>query len=295
MIAASRTLAIITSLFSFSANAEITEGGRGMLFGVDHAYAVTAKHDWVLDNQSGAAQGLHMVFYPKGETWSTTPVFAYGRSIPTTEAADIETHVKNTVQEFRKDGNPNYVSQKQAQLTLKNGQKPEIYFYSGDQWGNYEAAAYFRETDTINYLVFNSRTKESFDRHLPDFMQIASSYRNLYKPATAVTVEKLKQLKSESSFLLKQPDGKEYKARALQAVGQMMANTMRDCTAYLRDANMPAFHYFIRIDKKGDILDSNIYPTNALSVCFSGTMSVAEYPAHSFESFLLHIEMKITP
>lgn len=290
-----RILAIATFLVVFSVNAGITEGGRGMLFGTDHAFAVTAKSGWVLDNQSGVGQGLHMVFYPKGETWLNSPVIIYGRAVPAAEVADVKTHVENTVSEFRKNGSPNYSGEKQPPLVLKNGRKTELYFYSGDQWGNYEAAVYFREDDTINYLVFNSRSKENFDKYLKDFQQIASTYQNLYRPAAVVTVEKLNSLKKESSSMLKKPEGKEYEAAAVQAVGQTMATAMRDCTDYIRNKEMPAFSYFVRIDKEGGIVESYIYPTNALSACFSGLMSNAQYPAHTFESFLLNIEMKVTP
>lgn len=290
-----RTATIITLLISFSASASITEGGRGMLFGEDHAFAVTAKSGWVLDNQSGVGQGLHMVFYPKGETWTNSPAIIYGRAVPTAEAADVNRHVENTVSEFRKNGSPDYSSEQQPPLTLENGHKAEIYFYFDDQWGNYEAAVYFQETDTINYLVFNTRSKETFDKYLGDFQQIARSYQNLYRPAAAVTPEKLNSLKNESSSVLKKLGGQEYEAKAVQAIGQTMATAMRDCTAYMRDKDMAAFSYFVRIAREGGIIESSIYPTNALSTCFSGLLSNAHYPAHAFESFLLHIEMKLTP
>jgi ElaB/YqjD/DUF883 family membrane-anchored ribosome-binding protein len=290
-----RVFAIIALLISFPANASIIEGGRGMLFGANHAFAVTAKPGWVIDNQSGAGQGLHMVFYPKGETWPNSSVIIYGRSISTAEVTDVKTHVENTIGEFRKNGNPNYTGKHQPPVKTNTGQEADIYFYSGDQWGNYEAAAYFRETDTINYLVFNSRTKENFDKYLSDFQQIVSSYQNLYEPAAEVTADILNDLKSESSSDLKKPGGKEYETKAVQAVGHTMANAMRDCTNYISNENMPAFSYFVRIDRKGDILDSSVYPTNALSACFSGLMTSAQYPAHALGSFLLNMEMKITP
>ncbi|MDA1324344.1 MAG: hypothetical protein O3C34_06335 [Proteobacteria bacterium] len=102
-----RFLAIVTFFIALSASAGIIEGGRGMLFGADHAFAVTAKSGWVLDNQSGANRGLHMIFYPKGETWSKSPVFIYGRATPTSEAANVKTKVARTVNEFHINGSPN--------------------------------------------------------------------------------------------------------------------------------------------------------------------------------------------
>jgi len=290
-----RIFAIVTFLISFSANASITEGGRGMLFGVDHAFAVTAKSGWVLDNQSGASQGLHMVFYPKGGTWSDSPVIVYGRAIPTTETANVKSQVEKTLSDFRKNGSPNYSGEAQSPLTLANGQKADLYLFTGDQWGNYEAVAYFQETDTINFLVFNSRTKENFDKYIGDFRQIISSYQNLYRPPTKIPGEKLDSLKKESTLILAKPEGKEYESKAVQAIGQTMASAMRDCTSYLRNKEMPAFSYFVRINNDGNISESNIFPTNALSACFSGLMSGAKFPAHTFESFVLNIEMKLSP
>lgn len=290
-----RIITIVTLLISISANASIIERGRGILFGVDHAFAVTAKSGWVLDDQSGANQGLHMVFYPKGETWSESPVVIYGRAISTTEAASVKSQVERTVNQFRRNGSPNHSSEAQAPLTLPSGNKAELYLFSGDQWGNYEAVAYFQETKTINFLVFNARTKENFDKYIGDFHKIISSYQNLYKSPATNARAKLNRLKRESSSILAKPGGKEYESKAVQAIGQTMASTMRDCTSYLGNKELPAFSYFVRIDRKGNIHESDIFPTNALSVCFSALMSAAKYPAHAFKYFLLNIEMKPLP
>lgn len=290
-----RIFAITALLVSISASAGVTEGGRGMLFGADHAFTVTATSGWVLDNQSGIKQGLHMIFYPKGETWSKSPVIVYGQSTSTTDAASVKSQVERTVSDFRKNGSPNYSSEAQAQIPLPNGKKADLYFFSGDQWGNYEAAAYFQETDTVNYLVFNSRTKENFEKYIVDFQKIVSSYQNVYKPSAVTTGDKLESLKRESSSILAKPGGKEYEATAVKAVGQVMADAMSDCTSYLRNKEMPAFSYFVRIDNEGSTTESSVFPTNALSACFSGLMAGAKYPAHTFESFLLDIEMKLAP
>ena len=236
-----------------------------------------------------------MVFYPKGETWSESPVIIYGRATSIAEAGSVKHLAERTVNGFRKNGSPNYSSEAQAPLTLPSGQKAELYQFSGDQWGNYEAVAYFQETDTINFLVFNSQTKETFEKFIEDFRQIVSSYHNLYRSPAKNTRAKMDSLKRESSSILAKSGGKEYESKAVRAVGQTIASTMRDCTSYFRNKDLPSFSYFVRIDREGNISESNIFPTNALSACFSGLMSSAKYPAHTFESFVLNIEMKISP
>jgi hypothetical protein len=290
-----RILALVLFLATFPTHAEITEGGSGVLFGSDHAFAVTAKAGWVLDNQSGVGQGLHMLFYPKDQHWPNSPVIIYGRSIATSEAPDVGTLVANTISEFHADGSPDYSGARQAPLVLQNGQEAELYFYAGDQWGNYEAAIYFQEADTINYLVLTSRSKESFDKYYQDFREIAATYQNRYTPSAELTAEKRNRLEKESRALLQKPGGKDYEMKAVQAVGQDMVNAMRDCTTRIPEDEMPSFHYFVRIDRDGTIIESSIFPTSALSTCFSGIMSGAQYPAHGFDTFLLNIEMKYSP
>ena len=50
------------------------ELGCGMLYGKNHTYFLCAPDAWVLDNKSGANQGLHAVFYPVGGYWQHSPV-----------------------------------------------------------------------------------------------------------------------------------------------------------------------------------------------------------------------------
>lgn len=280
-------------LFPINVHASITEGGRGVLFGEKFSFSATAKSGWVLDNQSGIKQGLHMIFYPKEETWASSPVIIYGRSVPKTEVKTIKSQVEKTLIEFHSNGSPNYVSDAQPPLTLSNGNVAERYFFSGDQWGNYEAVVYFDEPDTINYLVFNARTKTDFNRHVEHFLTIASSYKNLYTPEGLRTDGKQQALKQESTSLLEKPGAQEYEKKAIQSVGQTIANTMRECSSYFLEKQRPSFSYFVRIGSNGDIDESYIFPSSSFTSCFSGVMATTKYPPHKYGSFLLTIEMNI--
>ncbi len=154
-----------------------------MLFGDNHAFFVTAPKGWILDNKSGVNQGLHMVFYPVGYTWANSPVVAYGRAA--NKEGDIQSvldQVKRTVAEFRAQGNPKYVAKKGTPIDLPDGKRVHVYYFEGDQWGNYEAAGYIEEKETINFLVFNAKKKEVFERYLGDFKLMLQSYKNAYNP-----------------------------------------------------------------------------------------------------------------
>ena len=282
------------SLALSNAFAGITEEGRGMLFGGDHAFFVKAVPGWVLDNQSGVNQGLHMVFYPKGESWANSPVIIYGRVVPKSKAHTVEDQIKQTVKDFHNNGSPDYVAERQQSLQLPNGKPVELCYFSGDKWGNYEAGAYFEERETINFLIFNARTKESYKKYLADFHEIALSYSNVYDAPSDNNRYDVKKLRIESEEHLKLVGGKEYESKAIRATGQQMANYMRDCTSYMPDSEMPSFELFIRINPDGTPVELYASPSNALSVCFKGLMSDNQYPSHDFDQYLLHIKMKIT-
>ena len=170
----------LTCLLLASANftgALIQEAGLGILYGKDHAFSLTAPEGWILDNESAADQGLHAVFYPKGNTWSDSPVVAYARSRPRNESiSSIEDAVKDTVAVFHKNGSPDYRAEKVRSLTTASGKEAEIYLYRGDRWGNKEAAAYFLEDKTINFVVLNCRADEDFEEAFGSFERLVSSY-----------------------------------------------------------------------------------------------------------------------
>src|SRR6267378_1571664 len=68
----------------------------GIIYGGNHAFRLTAPDGWVLDNQSGVSQGLHTVFYKKGETWEKAGVVMY------TNTASLEDEAHKTLEQLIK-------------------------------------------------------------------------------------------------------------------------------------------------------------------------------------------------
>lgn len=278
-----------------SVEASITEGGKGVLFGSDHTFSFTAIDGWVLDNQSGVNQGLHMIFYPKDQTWRDSPVIIYGRAVPLSHVPSIKGQVDSTVRDFRSNGSPKYKAEENDALSLSGSKLAKVYHFSGDQWGNYEAVAYIKEIDKINYLVFNSRTKEDFEKYLPSFHKIVESYHNLYISPSEISPEKIKSLDERSEKLLESQEGKEYEADATKSIGQRMADSLGGCTSYFPQGELPPFSYFAVIEKNGNLVESVSHPINTLSSCFRGLMYGSSFPSHKFDEFVLKVDIKITP
>ena len=273
-------------------NASILEGGRGLLFGNDHVFSVKAKPGWVLDNQSGVGQGLHMVFYPKGSSWAKSKVIIYGRSISTSITPTIKDKVKATVNEFVSNGSDKFKATEISEALLNNNNKAKIYLYTGDKFGNYEAVAYIKELDSINFLVFNAREKESFDNYLDDFYQIIASYKNLYISSNDYDLKKLKNFKKTSKVIVKTESGKKYETKAINAIGNKMSGMLRSCVSYMKNKTIPSFTYLVQINKNGSVNDSLISPANTIANCFSGLMSDSNYPAHNFDNMVLEYEFR---
>lgn len=172
-----KTIAFILALLIHVTSAAIIEEGVGIVYGSNHAFSFKAPKGWMLDNESGVGQGVHAVFYEKGGSWEKSKVVAYARAADRGDgvktAAD---QVAKTIADFRKRGNVKYDGKKLKTVKTESGKEGEIYRFSGDKWGNFEAVAYFVEEKTINFVVFNSRDEKLFNDALPAFEELAKSY-----------------------------------------------------------------------------------------------------------------------
>jgi hypothetical protein len=286
-------LLVLLLFMPLSSSAEITEQGTGMLYGADHAFFITAAKGWVLDNESGVKQGLYMTFYPVGYTWANSPAIAYGRKV--TKDKDIRSvkdQAESTVKMFHEKGSPNYKITHRTSVALPNGKKVPVYYYAGDQWGNFEAAAYFEEENTINFLVFNCRNKADFDKYLPGFEQMVRSYRS-NGSLELVDDNAFQKLVLEANRMSETAGGKEYEERVIKRAGEAVGAIMRSCSSYVGKENVKPFEAIFRIKPDGTISEAFARPESRISNCFEGYFLQTKHPPHQFDSYLLYIDMKI--
>jgi hypothetical protein len=279
-------------ILSSDAAGDTTRRDSGMLFGADHAFYFTASEGWILDNKSGVPQGLHMIFYPKGFTWANSPVIAYGRSVTKNNIIrTIEDQVKLTVEEFHRNGSPDYKYKVGEKIKLNDDRFVYLYTFSGDQWGNYEAVGYVEEERTINFLVFNARKLKDYEKFLPGFKSILVTYRNVY--SKDINDDAFLRLVKEANHLIDTEDGKTYEGEVIKLLGPSLANIMRDCSSYTSKPNNVNFELVFRIDKSGKVVETYARPSNALTTCVKGMILPLTYIPHNFNTFVQHIDMKI--
>ena len=269
----------------------------GILFGENFVFYMTAPSGWVLDNQSGVKQGIHMVFYPEGGTWENSAVVAYGNSVPLTDTLkSVEDHVKKTVREFRQGGSFYIKSRKQKTIPLAEGKKADIYFRTGDQWANYEAIGYILEKKTINFLVYTARDKSVFEANLDKFYEILQSYKNVFREdADNYSEQTFNALKAKAEETKSTVQGKEYENLLTKTQTKNILKLFRQCLTYSDPKeNIPKIGLVFIIGENGTIKDSYVWPVTPLSLCVKGTIAGLEMPAHKLGKFYWHVFLDIT-
>src|SRR5207253_1775651 len=72
----------------------------GIVYGPKAAFNIAAPEGWVLDNESGAEQGLPCVLYPKGSSWADAKTIMYGK-IASTQYEDANAFVAAAIKEMK--------------------------------------------------------------------------------------------------------------------------------------------------------------------------------------------------
>src|SRR5216110_3399342 len=72
----------------------------GIVYGPKAAFNIAAPEGWVLDNTSGADQGLPCVLYPKGSSWSDARTIMYAK-IASPQFEDVNAFVAMAIREMQ--------------------------------------------------------------------------------------------------------------------------------------------------------------------------------------------------
>jgi len=155
--------------------AEITENGKGLAFGKNHSYLIQAPKGWMLDTESATGQGLFAVFYPKGSSW------ADGDSVMYTNAAALDGRTAEEAMDKDADGlrknSPDIKVTDGGTVATADGKTATIKYFTGDKYGNYEAAAYVPEKLVMVNIVLTARSKKAYEESLQPFKDLVASYQ----------------------------------------------------------------------------------------------------------------------
>jgi hypothetical protein len=164
--------------------------GYSAVHGKGYAFEVKAPRSWVLDDEAAKSQGINLVLYPTGTNWDTSKAVIYVR-VRTIgpNMHNISDQVADTIRNLRQSGSPNATAKHMRTLTTQDASKAEVYYYTGDQFGNFDAAAYIQAKGSIHFITLSARDQGSFKQAIPAFDAVVASYEDLTKspPSDAQT------------------------------------------------------------------------------------------------------------
>jgi len=168
--------------FLASAHADQLLEGFTVLKGNGYAFELKAPLGWVLDDKVANDQGLNVVFYPEHSSWDTSDVVCYARvrSLDN-RVSNIDQQVKDTIKNLRQGGNPHVDAKFVKTIMTEDANKAQVYFFTGDQFGNSEATAYVLAKGSIHFITLSARNKKAFHDSLPAFDALVASYEDLTK------------------------------------------------------------------------------------------------------------------
>jgi hypothetical protein len=153
-----------------------TPGGSGIVYGKDHAFAISAPDGWVLDNRAEQNNGLRAVFYPVGSSWAQSKVVMYANVASKSEGQKtVDELIAYDTGQFRAKSPKLSVVELEA-IQTKDG-KAKVLKFSGDQFKNTEAVAYIDSPKAVVMLVLTSRDYSGFEKTYPAFVTLVKSYK----------------------------------------------------------------------------------------------------------------------
>src|ERR1700736_2381143 len=182
-------LRLFVGLFIISVSTALAEQifeGYSVVRGKDYAFQIEATRSWVLDSAVAKDQGLNLVCYRTGTNWDTSKAVIYVR-VRTNGAAlrNIDDQVNDTLRNLRETGSPNVVVKHVKTITTQDASKAELYYFTGDKFGNFELTAYIQARGSIHFITLSARDQDSFRQATPAFDAVVTSYEDLTKsPAT---------------------------------------------------------------------------------------------------------------
>jgi hypothetical protein len=149
----------------------------GIVYGPKAAFNIGAPEGWVLDNESGAAQGLPCVLYPKGSSWQDAKTIMYAK-IAGTEFEDVKAFVTKAIKEMQKThGTP---KQKVESGKTGDGQSFFINEYPATKtYSQWERIAYVQLPKAVAYIVLSSRDEASYRKDSPALREVLKSFHYL--------------------------------------------------------------------------------------------------------------------
>ena len=160
-------------LFCSPISAQETYRG-GIVYGPKAAFNISAPDGWILDNESGANQGMPCVLYRKGSSWSDAKTVMYAK-IASTQFEDVNAFVAMAIKEMKKThGAP---KEKIASGKTRDGHDYFINEYPATKsYSQWERVAYVQLPHAVAYIVLSSRDEARYRKDSPALQEVLKTF-----------------------------------------------------------------------------------------------------------------------
>lgn len=264
-------------------------------------YTLSAPEGWVVDTESGKAHGLHVVMYPKGQSWTNGRVVMYGnaasKDLPgNTNAEQV---MSADIEAFKKRSPELKVGELKT-LSVQQGKKVLLREFEGSIGGAYEAVAYIDEPKSVVILALSARTKEDFSAARSSFNEMLGSYklidsnsRDIYS-SIEEAVNKLSVQKANKDA--SSPAGKNYQKLIRNSLAAQHKINVLHCVELSNPGEQSALpaslDFIVKVDKSGKTSQMYILKNNAIAACLKAKLEKADWPKPPFEPF--HARLSIS-
>ncbi|HEV2847068.1 MAG TPA: hypothetical protein VG477_19585 [Thermoanaerobaculia bacterium] len=173
-------LLLVLPVLAFAAPPELGKELRvGIVHGEGGSFAFQTPDGWVIDWESGAEQGLPAVLYPKGGSWSDSPVVMYA-SLTKKGEATLDAFITDELTRLRESSGAGLrVQEGKPIATMGDRNSAQVRNLSGASHGNFESVAYIEEKKTYVRIVLSSRDRAAYEDSRDEFEEFVGSYKFL--------------------------------------------------------------------------------------------------------------------
>jgi tetratricopeptide (TPR) repeat protein len=297
------------SAFCPSLPAEETLPG-GVVYGPKAAFNIAAPEGWVVDNESGKAQGLPCVLYPKGSSWSDAKTVMYA-NMASPQWEGVNAFVAMAIKEMKAThGTPR---EKIASGKTKDGHDYFINEYPATKtYSQWERVGYVQLPLGVAYIVLSSRDHAGYEKdsgalekvlktlvYLEPKADSSSPSAVSASPTPAATASRFTSLAealAEAKRLGETSEGKRYDSEfgtAMQAARPELADVVHECA---KDSKLPIVFDVVFIFAADGRVESTLQtPDQSAAVCVADKLRNVRLPAPPRAGWPVQLHIELNP
>ncbi len=154
----------------------IQNSQSGILYGSNFAYAISAPKGWIMDETAGKPQGLSVVFYRKGESWTKGKAVMYVNVNDRKQGLTSKKAIAYDIGASKKANPKSSVTQGET-LRTRDNRKAVTYIFKNpaDKKSAKERVAYVETPTVVLLITLTSESENDFKNAVADHSALVKS------------------------------------------------------------------------------------------------------------------------